>query len=274
MPVYGLHPEADRIGTGRLVEPEPFMTRINPSVTGAASPFIRKLEAFNALSDEDRQMLARISAEPEAVAPHTDLACEGERPRGVYLIMEGMACRHKRLHDGARQIMAYLLPGDLCDLDVALLTRMDHTITTLSACKVVRLPPETVTDVLERHPAVARGLRMSTLVDEATLREWLLNIGRRTPVQRLSHLFCELFERLTVVACVDQEGFALPLTHAELADTTGLSSVHVTRSLQELRQRGLIDLTDGALRILDAERLRTLAGFDVNYLHLGASAAA
>lgn len=235
------------------------MTAINPAADGASNPCIRKLEGFAILSDDDRWMLERISAEPYVVGPDTDLVREGDKPEGVYLIMEGMACRHKRLEGGARQIMAYLVPGDLCDLDVALLKRMDHTITTLSACKVVRLAPETVADIVRYHPAIARGLRISTLVDEATLREWLLNVGRRLPIQRLAHLFCEVFERLAAVGRVQEMSFALPLTQVELADTTGLSTVHVTRSLQELCSQGLIDLNDGHMSILDLPRLRTLS---------------
>lgn len=250
------------------------MTSIDPAADGASNPCIRKLEGFVALSDADRLMLEQISAQPQTVEPHTDLVREGDKPEGVFLIMEGMACRHKRLESGARQIMAYLLPGDLCDLDVAMLTRMDHTIKTLSACKIVCLAPETVAHILDRHPAVARGLRISTLVDEATLREWLLNVGRRTPIQRLAHLFCEVFERLAVVGQVQDMSFALPLTQAELADTTGLSTVHVTRSLQELSSQGLIDLSDNQMSILDLPRLRTLSGFKADYLHLGDAAAA
>ncbi|WP_264048872.1 Crp/Fnr family transcriptional regulator [Methylobacterium flocculans] len=250
------------------------MTQVTSSAVSSSSPFIRKLEAFAVLSDEDRLMLERISTEPYVVDPQTDLVREGDKPDGVYLIMEGMACRHKRLVSGARQIMAYLVPGDLCDLDVALLDQMDHTITTLSDCKVVRLSPKTVADIMEDHPAVARGLRIGTLVDEATLREWLLNVGRRTPIQRLAHLFCELFERLAVVGQVRHDSFSLPLAHTDLADTTGLTKVHVTRSIQELRRQRLIDLTDGDLKILDLPRLREIAGFRANYLHLGDAAAA
>lgn len=250
------------------------MTQVNPSVANASSPFICKLEGFAILSDDDRWMLKRISTKPFDVGPDTDLVREGDKPDGVYLIMEGMACRHKRLENGARQIMAYLVPGDLCDLEVALLKRMDHTITTLSACKVVRLAPETVADIVRHHPAIARGLRISTLVDEATLREWLLNVGRRTATQRIAHLFCELYERLVVVGRVQQDSFGLPLTLVDLADTTGLSTVHVNRSMQELCREGLIDFKDGALTICDLPRLRAVAGFKADYLHLGAAAAA
>jgi len=172
------------------------MTLISHPAASTPNPLIRKLEGFTTLSDADRALLGRISADPRAVGPHTDLVREGDKPDGVFLVLDGMACRHKHRANGQRQIMAYLLPGDLCDLDVALLDRMDHTITTLSACKVVRIAPETVAGILNQHPQIARGLRMSTLVDEATLREWLMNVGCRSALERVAHLFCELLVRL------------------------------------------------------------------------------
>src|SRR4051812_5893865 len=94
-----------------------------PKLDATDNPLIRKLEGFTTLSDADRAVLARISAETRLVAPGTDLVRQGDKPDGVFLVMAGMACRHKLRETGARQIMAYLVPGDLCDLDVALLSR-------------------------------------------------------------------------------------------------------------------------------------------------------
>ena len=250
------------------------MSQLNASAVSLPNPLVRKLESFTALSKADRALLERISTETRHFGPHVDLVREGDKPDGVFLIMEGMACRHKQRANGARQIMAFLLPGDLGDLDVPLLNRMDHTITTLSACRVVRLAPETMADLLQHHPQIARALRMSTLVDEATLREWLVNVGCRLAVERIAHLFCELLVRLQVVGLASENSYALPLTQGELGDTTGLSNVHVNRSLQELRRQGLIELTGRRLTILDLPRLRALAEFKANYLHLGDRAAA
>lgn len=238
------------------------------------NPFIRKLEGFVTLSDADRAILERISTHTRFLGPRVDLICEGDKPDGIFLVMEGMVCRHKVRENGSRQIMAYLLPGDLGDLDVALLDTMDHTISTLSACRVVRIAPDTIAELMQHHPQIARGLRMSTLVDEATLREWLLNVGRRSAVERIAHLFCELLVRLQVVGLTDTGSYALPLTQIELAETTGLSNVHVNRSLQELRRQGLIELKSGRLTILNLPRLRKIAEFKSNYLHLGNRAAA
>lgn len=258
-----------------LPRPEPVAPiRLVHSADGSGNPLIRKLEGFASLSDADRAMLARISADTRRVGPGTDLVREGDPPAGVFLVMGGIAYRHKLRANGARQIMAYLVPGDLCDLDVALLSRMDHTITTFSACEVVRLAPETVADLLENHPQIARALRKAQLVDEATLREWLVNVGRRSAPERLAHLFCELLVRLQAVGLAEQDSYRLPVTQLDLADTTGLTSVHVNRVLQDLRRNGLIELRKRRLWILDLPRLHALAEFRPDYLHLGAQSAA
>ena len=238
------------------------------------NPLVRKLEGFAPLSAADKALLERISAPSRTVPSQTDLVSEGEAPQGVLLILEGIACRHKVRATGARQITAYLVPGDLCDLDVALLDTMDHTITTLSLCRVVLIPPKTVAEVMEHHPQIARALRMTTLVDEATLREWLVNVGSRSALERVAHLFCELRVRMQAVGLADGDSFDMPITQADLADTTGLSSVHLNRTLRELRRKGLIELQRRRLTILNLPRLKALAEFKANYLHLGGRAAA
>ncbi|WP_238291148.1 Crp/Fnr family transcriptional regulator, partial [Methylobacterium longum] len=114
----------------------------------------------------------------------------------------------------------------------------------------------------------------ATLVDEATLREWLVNVGRRSAEERIAHLMCELLLRLRAVGRTAGDGYALPITQEDLADTTGLTSVHVNRTLGSLKQRGLIALSGRQLRILDLAGLETLAEFKPNYLHLGGRDAA
>ena len=232
------------------------------------NPLILKLESLAPLSDDDRAVLERISANPQHVEPGTDLIREGDKPDGVYLILDGIACRYKLRASGARQIMAYLVPGDYCDLDVALLKAMDHAIGTLSACQVVRIDLDTIQGLLQRHPGITHALRLATLVDEATLREWLVNVGRRSGEERIAHLMCELLLRLRAVGRTTGDGYALPITQEDLADTTGLTSVHVNRMLRGLRERGLIELSERQLQILDLPGLEALAEFKPNYLHL------
>lgn len=128
--------------------------------------------------------------------------------------------------------------------------------------------------LLEEHPAIARSLRMSTLVDEATLREWLVNVGCRSAIERIAHLFCELLVRLQIVGFASEDSYEFPVTQLDLADTVGLSNVHVNRSLQELRRQGVIELRGRTLKILDRHRLKSIAEFNSKYLHLGTRAVA
>ncbi|WP_267360042.1 MULTISPECIES: Crp/Fnr family transcriptional regulator [unclassified Methylobacterium] len=235
------------------------------------NPLLAKLSTYADLDVEDRMLLREVCADVRYVTANTDLISQGDAPEGVFLVLEGFACRYKLRQTGVRQIMAYLVPGDLGDLDVTLLDRMDHAIGTLSACTVARLAPETVQALL-RRPKLAAALRKSALVDEATAREWLVNVGRRSAPERIAHLFCELLGRLRVIGYTDGNSYMLPLTQVDLADTTGLTSVHINRSLQDMRKAGLIELRRRRLTILDLPGLVQLAEFDPSYLHLASGA--
>lgn len=232
------------------------------------NPFIRKLDGFERLHDEDRAWLLSLSSRPKHVDADQDLIREGDKPENVHLILEGFAMRYKITARGRRQIFAYMIPGDFCDLNVALLKKMDHSVGTLSPCQVVELSPSTIVELTERRPSLVRALWMCSLVDEATLREWLVNLGQRSAAQRISHLFCELHVRMQAVSLTDKGSFELPITQSELGDTMGLSIVHVNRSLKDLRESGLVTLRDERILIPDVIRLKEYADFDPSYLHL------
>jgi CRP-like cAMP-binding protein len=176
--------------------------------------------------------------------------------------------RYKVLPDGQRQIMAYLVLGDMCDMHGSILGEMDHSIGALTPCRVAYIPQRAIEELTRRHPRINRALWWATLVDEGTLREWLVTMGRREADQQMAHLFCELLLRLQTVGLATENGFELPVTQDELADTLGLSAVHVNRVLQQLRKDGLISLVGKRLTIHDVERLKALAEFDPTYLHL------
>ena len=144
---------------------------------------------------------------------------------------------------------------------------MDHSIGTLSSCRVVDISRHRILELTER-PNIARALWYATLVDEATLREWLLNVGQRDAVPRIGHLFCELLMRLRVVGLAPGDSFELPVTQTDIGDTTGLSFVHVNRCLQTLRSMNLIDYRSKNIVIKDVQRLVEFTGFNQNYLHL------
>jgi len=234
-----------------------------------SNPFIKKLSRFVVLGDEEVGALEHLSRNPRDFKGGHDLILEGAKPEYVFLLMEGWAYRYKHLKDGSRQILAYLLPGDLCDIHVFLLDEMDNSIGLLCDSKVVMIPAGEVLSVMDQFPKIERALWWATLVDEGTLREWLLNVGQRNAYQKLSHLFCELAVRMKAAGLVDDDGsFSLPVTQIELADTTGLTSVHVNRTLKRLRDEKMITIGSRRLHILDPERLAEVAGFSQEYLHV------
>ena len=227
----------------------------------------QKLELFGALPDEDRTLLDEVTAQSRSVAARTDLIVEGDAPSDVHLILEGFACRYKIMPDGRRHIFAYMLAGDFCDLNVFILKRMDHSIGTLTPCVTVAIPRKRILEMVER-PQLARALWWATLVDEATLREWLVNLGHRPAEQRIAHLLCEIHLRLQVMGLAKGTSFKLPLTQEVIADTMGLSVVHVNRMLVQLREQGLIEIEGRSIDLLDIERIRAMCDFNPNYLHL------
>lgn len=228
---------------------------------------IRKLELFGRLSDTDRQLLDEVVRRQRSVPSKTNIIQEGDAPSDVHVIVSGLACRSKLLPSGKRQIFAYLIPGDFCDLHVFILRQMDHTVETLAPCELVDIPRARVLELTTR-PEIARALWWANLVDEATLREWLVNLGQRDALHRIAHLFCELHLRMESIGLVTENAFSLPITQAELGETMGLSTVRVNRALQELRTQGLIAFRASKLVIPDIGRLRSMSGFNPNYLHL------
>lgn len=228
---------------------------------------VRKLESFHALSLEDRELLERHCRPLREIPAKQDIIREGDRPDEVVLILSGFACRYKVIEGGKRQIMAFLLPGDFCDFQVFILKQMDHNIGTLSRCQVVRMKRDAVL-VLSERPAIARAFWWASLVDSATLREWLVNIGQRTAEERIAHLLCELLVRLETVGLVRDNSYSLPISQNDLADALGVTVVHANRMLMALRDHGLIDLAARELLVKDVEGLKALSGFDPNYLHL------
>jgi CRP-like cAMP-binding protein len=233
-----------------------------------SNAFIRKLNLFAPLSAPDTKMLEHICGRPLSIKARQDLIREGAAPDVVHLIMDGFACRYKVLPEGTRSIVAYLLPGDMCDWHTFILREMDHSVATLSACQIVEIPRAVVLEITDKYPAVTRALWWIALVDEAVLREWIVSAARRSADEAIAHLFCELLARLEAVGLRVANGFEFPVTQSDLADTVGLSAVHVNRVLQELRARELIVLNTHGLQILDIEALKQLAGFRPNYLHL------
>lgn len=230
--------------------------------------FRRKLESLVALSAAAGDHLDAITAIHDSHPARADLVPRDDTQGGRLVLMDGFACHYRTVTGGRRQITTYLVPGDSYDLDVALQNRLDHAMMALTPVRVVRLAPASVASVTRDHPAIAEGLRVAGQVEDATVREWLVNIGGRPALERIAHLFCELEVRLYAVGLAEADRFDMPITQYDLADTVGLSSVHVNRTLQELRRQGLITLSGRSLTIVNRPALRAMAGFQPGYLRL------
>jgi CRP-like cAMP-binding protein len=156
----------------------------------------------------------------------------------------------------------------MCDARVFILKKMDHTLSTLTPTSVTTLSRDAILDITSRYPRLTRAFWWNTLVEEAIGRQWLVSIGQRTALERVAHLFCEVYVRLQAVGLATPRGFELPVTQSELADTVALSTVHVNRTLKELRRVGLVSMSGKSLVIHDFAALSALAMFDPGYLHL------
>jgi CRP-like cAMP-binding protein len=229
---------------------------------------LKRLNAFTDLDDEDRTKLVALCRDVRTIAAKRDITSEGDRPERVHLVIDGWAARYKMINGGSRQITAFLIPGDFCDLHVAVLGRMDHSIVALTRCKVAFIESSEMDRLTMENNRLTRAMWWGTLVDEAVLRQWVVNVGRRDAYERVAHVLCELHARMRIVGLVDNNRLALPITQEELADATGLTSVHINRTLQRLRNDNLIELRNGMLNVIDVNELRRAGGFDPSYLHI------
>ncbi len=240
-------------------------TMTNPHV----NPLIRKLEQLYPLSKDEQALLQGACTRLIEIDANRDIVSEGDKPTDCNLLLEGVVCRYKVFENGKRQIFSFHIPGDIFDAQSFLLETMDHNVGTLRPCKVGLIPHTILHDLSERHPRIARAIWKDTLVDAAIFREWIANVGRRNAKQRIAHLMCEMVVKYHAVGMApDHRRIEWPMTQSELGDATGLSLVHVNRTVQALRKAGLITLSGGTLVIHDWAGLQRAARFEPRYLHL------
>ena len=219
-------------------------------------------------SARDRDSILALESNARIFAPQTEVVREGDAPTHVHVLLDGFACRYKMVEGGRRQIVSFLVPGDLCDGHFFMLDVMDHSILTLSEARIALIQRDTVRTIFETQPAITLAFLQTALIGESISREWLANMGRRSPDRRIGHLLCEMLVRLRAVGLADNDRFALPITQADLGDTMGLSTVHVNRTLQDLKEKKLIHSKRGMFEVLDVPRLEQYSDFHPDYLHL------
>jgi CRP-like cAMP-binding protein len=234
---------------------------------------IRKMESISSLSDEERGAVESLPATIRIMDAHQDIVRDKAQPAHCCLVLSGWACRYKLLNEGKRQIFSFHIPGDLPDLQSLHLQVMDHSLATVTACRLAFIPHESLRDLTQRFPGVGAALWRDTLVDAAIFREWMIGIGRKTAFGRIAHLFCEMYLKLEAVGLAAAHSCELPITQVDIGDALGLSNVHVNRVIMDMRSQGLITLRGRTLVIVDWAALCQAAEFDATYLHLEPGAA-
>ena len=234
---------------------------------------LRKLTSIATLDDEDRIAVDRLPLQLIDLKADQDIVREGDRPSRSCFLLSGMACWFKVTGEGRRQILSFQISGDLPDIQSIHLATLDSTLTTISPCRVAFVQHEALLEICAKRPNVANAFWRMTLIDAAVFREWVANVGSRQALGRIAHLLCELVTRIRAVGLADKFVCELPVTQTELADATGLSTVHVNRTLQSLRKQKLIHWKDSQLEVLDWAGLQEAGDFDPTYLHMRTSPA-
>ena len=227
---------------------------------------IARLAATADLTQEDGQRLLALPSTVRTFEHGAYVLRQGDTATQCAAIMRGFLTREKVIAD-RNQILSIHVPGDMPDLHTLLLPRMDHDLRSVGPSTIAFVPHSALQTAVLASATLMHTLWRQTLVDAAIFREWVGNLGSRDALARVAHLFCELAARLDVVGLFADRCFSLPLRQADLADACGLSTVHLNRTIRELRRRQLLHWESQIVEILDRNALEKLAEFDPDYLH-------
>jgi CRP-like cAMP-binding protein len=229
---------------------------------------VRRLETRAPLSEEDREAIRSLPFTFKTLEAAAYLVREGEPPTACVLLLSGFAYRHKITGEGERQIMSVHMPGEFLDLQNSLLEVADHNVQALTRAEVASVPVQALRALIRQRPAVTMAMWLDTLVDASIFREWIVNVGRRDAISRISHLLCEFALRLRDAGLAENGRYDMPMTQEQIADSVGLTPVHVNRVLKELGRLELIGRDRRSVSILDWDRLRKVGDFSSRYLHM------
>ena len=193
---------------------------------------------------------------------------EQDLTRNCCVLLSGFAFRSKVVGNGGRQILSVHIPGEVLDLQHAFLGIADHSIQMLTDGDVAFVAAEAVYQIAIAHPVIGRAMWLETLAEGSIFREWIANIGRRDAKSRVAHLLCEIAVRLHSAGLITGNRYELPMTQEQLGDATGLTPVHVNRTLQKLCSDRLITRDKRSITIQDWKSLSGAGDFNPGYLHL------
>jgi CRP-like cAMP-binding protein len=238
-------------------------------------PLVRKLAYWADFDGADQQAILALPHKMKRLERHGYIVRERDRTTHSCLMLSGFAFRHKIVAGGARQIVGLHMKGEMVDLQNSFLGVADHSVQMLTEGEVAFIPRDAVKKIAVERPRVGLAMWFDTLVDASIFREWIANVGRRDARTRLAHLLCEFSLRLKVAGLGEETEYELPMTQEQIADCTGLTAVHVNRTLKTLQAERLIERRSSRTVVIgDWKKLANAGDFDSTYLHLRENEAA
>ena len=226
------------------------------------TPLIRKISSFASLSEEDSKILNNLCSTSKLYHRGRMLMDEGQPHQDIYIMLDGWACSYRQLMDGRRQIINFAIPGDLLGVRNLVLPLWTNSGIALTNIKAARVPQKKVVDLIRTQPLLGAALLAALSRDEAIVVEHLVNIGRRTALERMAHLLMELCCRLQQIFLNSDNVYPLPLSQENLGDALGLSTIHVNRILRQLRERKIVTLAKRKMIVHNIYGLSQIAGFN------------
>lgn len=228
---------------------------------GRHHPFVLRLNQLSEFSDADLQSLDELIELETTIMRRCDLVIDGYEYRKLCFVEDGYAARYKLLRNGKRQVITTVLPGDVVGLPGSFFQKAHYSVVAITELRLHVCSITDFVDLCYRRPQFALALSWLAVQEAMTYGEHIVNIGRRTPLERLAHFLMELHARLSLVGRAHGLTFELPFSQELMADALGLSVPHVNRMLARLRTDGLISVSDHRVRIHDIASLRLLAHF-------------
>jgi CRP-like cAMP-binding protein len=207
-----------------------------------------------------------LSANVRSVRPRTVFVEAGSPMTEINVMIEGWAIRVATLADGTRQIVAFHLPGDICEFNALLAGVADTSVEAVGPARVAAISRRAMAGLTEDFPRASQAMWRESWVAAATQRAWLVNACRRSAIERAAHLLCELHARAELAELVDGDSFECPLTQGHLASAANLTTEHMNRCLRQLREERLVEIGEGQLAVRDRNALAARASFDGAYL--------
>jgi CRP-like cAMP-binding protein len=218
------------------------------------------------LSETDLDCLELIIESERQIKKRRDLVVDGYEYRSLCFVKEGYAMRYKLLRNGKRQILNVIVPGDLIGFPVSLFDRSTYSVIALSDLKFNVCSIDSYVGLCFERPQFGLALTWLAVQEGAIYAEHIVNIGRRTPIERLAHFLLEIHSRLSTVGLAEKTSFDLPFSQEVLADVLGLSVPHLNRVMQQLRTEKLISSQGRLVELIDATSLQTLAHYQPSTL--------